>query len=127
MPKKGKRRQNYNYIDEFIEWQDHKNIPGYYTGGKMPPWVYSLGRPLLGAFMWFFFAGVSLIIEIAIADSVLFKGEKVGGYASPLIIFGLMTCLYAALGIRSYNKHKTRKKRGSRKTSAKKTYHLKRK
>lgn len=36
--------QNQDYINEFVEWQEHQYVPGYYTGGKIPPFVTKPGR-----------------------------------------------------------------------------------
>ena len=37
-----KKRKKENGIDRFIEWQENQYNPGYWTGGKIPP--YLLGK-----------------------------------------------------------------------------------
>lgn len=32
-------------INEWREWLDHQYVPGYYTGGRMPPFYRSTRRP----------------------------------------------------------------------------------
>ncbi len=45
-------KQNQDYINEFVEWQEHQYVPGYYTGGKIPPFVTKPGRPgMMGIIM----------------------------------------------------------------------------
>ncbi len=41
-----------NYINEFVEWQEHQYVAGYYTGGRIPPYVTKPGKPgIIGKIM----------------------------------------------------------------------------
>ncbi|NIN67266.1 MAG: hypothetical protein GTO63_21720 [Anaerolineae bacterium] len=35
----GKRRKRKTSIDDWVEWQDHIFVPGYWTGGRIPPFL----------------------------------------------------------------------------------------
>ena len=34
-----KKRKKENGIDRFIEWQEHQYDPGYWTRGRIPPFL----------------------------------------------------------------------------------------
>jgi hypothetical protein len=43
------KKKDYDYIEDIKEWQDHQYDPGYYLGGKIPPYIKSPGnRKYLG-------------------------------------------------------------------------------
>jgi hypothetical protein len=35
----GKRRKRRSSIDDWVEWQDHIFVPGYWVGGRIPPFL----------------------------------------------------------------------------------------
>ena len=40
--RKTQKARQANGLESWVEWQEHQYVPGYYTGGRIPP--YLLGR-----------------------------------------------------------------------------------
>ena len=60
----GKRKRQ-NGIDNFIEWQDNQFNPGYWTGGRMPPFL--LGkRPNRMGYSYLVMGILMLLISVSL-------------------------------------------------------------
>jgi len=66
-----KKRKKENGIDRFIEWQEHQYDPGYWTRGRIPP--YLLGkRPNKMGYTWLVLGFLWLIISIVSGEVIMF-------------------------------------------------------
>ena len=66
-----KKRKKENGIDRFIEWQEHQYDPGYWTGGRIPP--YLLGkRPNKMGYTWLVLGFLWLVISIVSGEVIMF-------------------------------------------------------
>ncbi|HET7034619.1 MAG TPA: hypothetical protein VFI42_02965 [Thermomicrobiaceae bacterium] len=79
-------------IAEWGEWLDHQYDPGYYTGGRIPPFLRNRGGSSLYGYLLLFFGGLGLLFGIA--------GLTGGQPASGLIIVIVISAALAAAGWR---------------------------
>lgn len=90
--KKKKDNTESDYISEYVEWQEHINVSGYYTGSKIPPYINRPGKPKMAGLIYIISGLVFLIVSIYLLISSILEfsqpnlGEKVFG----CIIFILM-------------------------------------
>jgi len=65
-----KKRKKENGIDRFIEWQEHQYDPGYWTGGRIPPFL--LGkRPNKMGYTILVLGFLYLIISIVTGEVIM--------------------------------------------------------
>lgn len=108
-----KRRPRKESIEELKEWQDNQYNPGYYTGGKIPPYVDI--PPKTGLFGKFYVKAAKLVgvIDILAGAGLIFIGAIIisGLYASwgwrrawdyigITVIFGSLGLLFILYGLK---------------------------
>ena len=78
-----KKRKKENGIDRFIEWQEHQYDPGYWTGGRIPPFL--LGkRPNKMGYTYLVLGFLLLISSVVSREVIMFL------LAAGLIAVGLV-------------------------------------
>ena len=112
-----KHKRNENPIEKLKEWQENQYNPGYYTGGKIPPYaaipsktslftkLYTKGTVIVGAIH--ILAGAALIfIGVIIFTGQEYReiGSLMGNLFCVIVIFGglgVLVMLYGLKYIRS--------------------------
>ncbi|MBZ4647439.1 MAG: hypothetical protein JG777_2928 [Clostridia bacterium] len=90
-----RKKQNNDYINEFIEWQNHQYDPGYYTGGRIPPYIKKPERPKL--FGWtLLIAGICSGLVAIIA----FIHNFTTGELLSMLVAGFVITIQIVAGIR---------------------------
>ncbi|CVK21016.1 MULTISPECIES: hypothetical protein [Sporomusa] len=118
-----KYKEHENPIDKLKEWQDNQYNPGYYTGGKIPPYVeipsktglfgklYAVGAKIVGII--YILAGVGLIfigITIFIGQEYRSIAGLMGNLLGVIAIFGSLGVLFILYGLKYNSKTKSREK-----------------
>lgn len=85
-------------IQRFLEWQEKQYLPGYYTGGRIPPIFYGK-RPNKFGYLLLLTGGATLIMVglalwSALTAATLSEGSR------PLLITGLIGLLQLIAGWR---------------------------
>ncbi len=82
------------YLDDTKEWMEKRNLPGYYVGGKFPPYVKYPRRMYL-----ILIAVTSIISSIGLAAIFfsLSENDKQSNY--PLILFSILFLIIALASI----------------------------
>jgi len=123
----GKKHKKYKEhedpIENLKEWQDNQYNPGYYTGGKIPPYVdipsktslfgkvYQIGAKIVGvihilAGAAFIFIGVKIFIgqEYRSIESLM------GNLLGVIVIFGGLGILVILYGLKYISKTRSKAK-----------------
>ncbi|HEU5424815.1 MAG TPA: hypothetical protein VFU72_14815 [Nitrolancea sp.] len=79
-------------VAEWGEWLDHQYDPGYYTGGRIPPFLRNRGGSPLFGYLLLIFGGLGLLLGIA--------GLAGGQPASGLLVEIVISAAMAAAGWR---------------------------
>ena len=110
-------------IEKLQEWQDNQYNPGYYTGGKIPPYVnippktglfgkfYAKAAKLVGAI--YILAGVGLIFIGATIISGLYYhgvGDRTLDYIGITVIFSSLGLLFILYGLKHIKNVKSKVK-----------------
>ncbi len=89
-----KRFKRSSYIEEIKEWQDHQYDPGFYTGGRIPPFYKKPGSPKLFASVLFIIAATYVIYLATSLFSSINTGLEWGIIDTlfiPAIIIGILS------------------------------------
>lgn len=109
MSKKNKHKNNKSYIDEMKEWQEHQYDPGYYTNGRIPPYMKYPGKPRLYGWL-LILSGILSIIILTVICSISFDKKQIVPIIGFILLFGLIAAIQIVGGIRllmkSYKKHR---------------------
>jgi sensor histidine kinase YesM len=96
-------KQKNDYLDELQEWQNNQFNPGYYTGGRIPPYLKAKGNPKLSAIFAFFMGFSSLALTVIFLINVFMSkisfepASLISTICSPVFSF-LLSALMFALG-----------------------------
>lgn len=108
-----KHKKHENSIEKLKEWQENQYNPGYYTGGKIPPYVaipsktsllgklYAKGAGIVGVI--YILAGAALIfigVKIFIGQEYHEIGSFIGNLLGVITIFGGLGILFILYGLK---------------------------
>ncbi len=97
---KRKNRLKDNYIDEFKEWQNHQYDPGYYTGGKIPPYIHKPRYPKIKGVLYIFGGLLILFVLLIPILTGLSSKEDIPLIIIAFILFGLFSFIFIYSGIK---------------------------
>ena len=81
-------------LQDWQEWLDHQYVPGYYVGGRVPPFLRRSGHPSRTG--W----ALAVVGAVTVAATVL-TGLRGGGFSLPGTAFGgLLGALEVGAGLR---------------------------
>lgn len=97
---KQKKLKKDAYINDLNEWQEHQYSPGYFLGGKIPPYLkYSRNNRFAAGYILLVIGLVPLLITVIIT---VFKGSFQWSNLYT-IIFSFFICTIGFLNIKSKN------------------------
>lgn len=85
-------------IQRFLEWQEKQYLPGYYTGGRIPPIFYGKRPNKLGYLL--LLTGSATLIMVGLALWPAFTAATLLEGSRPLLITGLIGLLQLIAGWR---------------------------
>jgi len=118
----GKKYKKFeNPIGKLKEWQDNQYNPGYYTAGKIPPYVAIPSKTGLFGKLYAKGAGIVGVIHILAGAAFIFIGVKIfigqeyrsieslmGNLLGVIAIFGGLGILFILYGLKYIRKTKSK-------------------
>lgn len=81
-------------VAEWGEWLDHQYDPGYYTGGRIPPFLRNRGRPSAFGYVLLVFGALTLLLGVG----TLLAGDA--GFTSGNLVMLILGAAQLAAGWR---------------------------
>jgi len=98
------------HLDEFIEWQRYRHVPGHYLGGDLTPFHKGKGNPKLGVIFWYGQAVICSVIFFACIFALNLNNLDYSDLFAPLFLL-FYIAISISIGMRFTKKSKARRKK----------------